>query len=127
MADKSFPLDFSKDFITFLGDDDVSIAEKKEEIASYMKVGPAVFERNVYAHGTTQKLARDEESSQEMSQGFTDLEKDIQAFQVEWKRIIDKYKLDVISARIAELDGIIANLEVTLNEYVPYRLNRFRC
>ncbi|KAH8105147.1 hypothetical protein BXZ70DRAFT_1061763 [Cristinia sonorae] len=89
--------DFSKDFITFLGDDDVSIAEKKEEIVSYMN-----------------KLERDKESSQEMSQGFTDLEKDIQAFQVEWKRIIDKYKLDAISARIAELDEIIANLEVTL-------------
>ncbi|THH31266.1 hypothetical protein EUX98_g2922 [Antrodiella citrinella] len=91
--------DFAKDFITFLADDDVSLAEKKDEIKNYIG-----------------KLTEDEEASKHMSQGFTDLEKNVQAFQVEWKRVIDKYKLDAISARIAELDGIIANLETALND-----------
>ncbi|KAH8105133.1 hypothetical protein BXZ70DRAFT_1004664 [Cristinia sonorae] len=89
--------DFRKDFVGFLADDSVSVAEKKKEIENYM-----------------QKLARDAEASKDMSQGFTDLQKSVEAFQTEWRRIIDKYDLDAMNARITELDGIIKNLEHTL-------------
>ncbi|TCD67846.1 hypothetical protein EIP91_011908 [Steccherinum ochraceum] len=91
--------DFAKDFITFLADDDVTLTEKKDEIKNYME-----------------KLVRDEKAAEGMSQGFTDLKKNVDGFQTEWQRIIDKYKLDVIAKKIADLDKVIADLHVTLSD-----------
>ncbi|TCD67844.1 hypothetical protein EIP91_011906 [Steccherinum ochraceum] len=91
--------DFCRDFVPYLAADDVPLAEKKKEIDHYMA-----------------ELERDEKASQDMSQGFTDLQKNVDAFQTEWRRVVQKYNLDAMNRRIDELNTLVKNLETTLSD-----------
>jgi len=89
--------DFAKDFIGFLSDDEVSLTEKKKEIVNYIA-----------------KLDRDEKASQDMSQGFSNLQKNIGTFQSDWKKVVEKHDMKTLAKDIAQLDSDINILEGTL-------------
>ncbi|KAH8105134.1 hypothetical protein BXZ70DRAFT_904387 [Cristinia sonorae] len=87
LAHELIPPDLTMDLINFLSDDSVSVAEKKTEIVA--------------------DFSRDEPASQNMVQGFIDLKKNIEAFQTEWKRFVNK---------IAGLDKTISESVDTLRD-----------
>ncbi|TCD61891.1 hypothetical protein EIP91_007795 [Steccherinum ochraceum] len=89
--------DFAQRFLDFLGDDTVPVAVRAAEIGRYIEV-----------------LDRDGAASQEMAQGFIDLERDIKYFKVEWGAVVRKYNINDLNRQIADLDVIIKNLEATL-------------
>ncbi|KAH8101574.1 hypothetical protein BXZ70DRAFT_933934 [Cristinia sonorae] len=89
--------DFAKDFATYLSDMSVSVAEKKREISRYQA-----------------KLEHDGQTSSSLAQAFLTLKTDINTFQEEWRRIVKKHDLNIMVARIAEIDGEIATLQNTL-------------
>ncbi|KAI0080845.1 hypothetical protein K474DRAFT_101770 [Panus rudis PR-1116 ss-1] len=89
--------DFATDFATFLGEEGVDINEKKQEIANYIA-----------------KLTEDEKVSADMSQGFTDLQKAVQAFQDDWGTIVGKYNLDDLNDEAQKIQAEIDALVVTL-------------
>ncbi|KAI0080796.1 hypothetical protein K474DRAFT_1769049 [Panus rudis PR-1116 ss-1] len=91
--------DFAGDFATFLGEVDVPIDEKKQEITNYIN-----------------KLTADEKEAADMSQGFSDLQKNIGLFKQDWQKIVDSYSLDDMNAQAAQLEEDLKSLNETLNQ-----------
>ncbi|KAI0073915.1 hypothetical protein K474DRAFT_1677548 [Panus rudis PR-1116 ss-1] len=91
--------DFAVDFAKYLGDENVTLAEKKAEISAYIS-----------------KLDADEANAANMSQGFSTLQKNVQLFQQDWEKIAAKYDLDDMNAQAQQIQEDIKALTVQLNQ-----------
>ncbi|TCD65748.1 hypothetical protein EIP91_002232 [Steccherinum ochraceum] len=89
--------DFTRDFVGFLGDDNESMKDKKNEIRSYLEV-----------------LEKDGKASETMAQGFADLRTGIISLVEDWKGLVVKYKIDALSARVENLKQEIDQLSRAL-------------
>ncbi|KAI0070859.1 hypothetical protein K474DRAFT_718810 [Panus rudis PR-1116 ss-1] len=68
-------------------------------------------------HKFLQKLAEHEGKAEQMSQGFTDLQTNVEEFQVKWRTIIDNHGLDHIeNPQAMQLKSDVENLTSTLSE-----------
>jgi len=90
--------DFSVDFFPFLADDETPLSDKKQEISVYME-----------------KLKKNEESSKEMSSGFSVLGDNISKFIQDWRMTVGKYDTNGLSSKIQDFNNSINSLEAEIS------------